>query len=139
VTGPGRTRFIEHEGRAIVLMDFSQISDEAYATVVIAEAKRFVAGQPRIRNLLTLVDVTGSMATPPLIEQLKDLARHNTPWVLAGAVVGVSMVLRLLMRIITAVTGRKLATFRSVDDAKDWLVAQQAPPTQVPEEWTEVS
>jgi hypothetical protein len=137
VTVPGRTRFIRHEGRDIVLMDFSQISDEAVATAVIAEAKRFVASQPRVRNLLTLVDAKGSIYTAPLIEQLKDLAQHNTPWVMAGAVVGLTPLLRLLMRIITTVTGRKLGTFRTVDDAKAWLVKQKAPPTQVPEEWME--
>ena len=118
-------------------MDFSHVTDEAIASGAIAEAKRFVASQPRVRNLLTLVDAQGSIYTAPLIEQLKDLAHHNTPWVLAGAVVGLSPLLRLLMRIITTVTGRKLATFRTIDDAKAWLVKQRVPPEQVPEEWTE--
>ena len=139
IDAPGRTRFVRHEGRAIVLMNFSQITDEALATAAIAEAKRFVAAQPRVRNLLTLVDAQGSIYTAPLIEQLKDLAHHNTPWVMAGAVVGLTPLLRLLMRIITTVTGRKLATFRTLEDAKAWLVKQEVPPTQVPEEWTETA
>jgi len=137
VTNPLRTRFIEHQGRQIVLMDFSHIVDEPLAETVIAEAKRFVAAQPRVRNLLTLVDATGSRCTAPLVEQLRDLAAHNTPWVLAGSVVGVNPILSLLLRIITSVTGRKLAAFRTREEAMAWLVRQQVPPTTVPQEWTE--
>jgi hypothetical protein len=137
VTNLPRTRFIEHKDRKIVLMDFSHIIDEATGEAAIAEAKRFVAAQPRVRNLLTMVDATGARATAPLIEQLRDLAAHNTPWVLAGSVVGVNPILSLLLRIITSVTGRKLAAFRTRDDAKEWLVKQQVPPTTVPQEWTE--
>ncbi len=44
--GRGRTRFIEHEGRRILLLDFSDIRDPAVALVAIAEARAFVATQP---------------------------------------------------------------------------------------------
>jgi hypothetical protein len=137
VTNSSRTGFINHQGRAIALMDFSGITDEAEAKAVIAEAKRFVAARPRVRDLLTLVDATGSRCTAAVVEQLKDLARHNAPWVLAGSVVGLNPILRLFLRIITVVTGRKLAVFRTRDEAMAWLVKQRTPPASVPEEWIE--
>jgi hypothetical protein len=139
VTNPARTRFINHQGRAIVLMDFSAIVDEAEARPVIAEAKRFVASRPPVRDLLTLVDATDSRCTTPIVEQLKDLARHNAPWVLAGAVVGLNPILRLFLRIITVVTGRKLAVFRTREAAMAWLVKQRTPPASVPQEWIETT
>jgi len=85
-----RTRFIEHEERQIVLMDFSNITDPAEGLAVIEEARKFVAEQPKRRNLLTLVDITGSTQDPKIMDALQALAEHDKPWVLAGAVVGVS-------------------------------------------------
>jgi len=118
-------------------MDFSGITLEDEALPIIAEAKRFVAARPPVRDLLTLVDATGSRCTGPVVEQLKDLAKHNKPWVLAGAVVGLNPILRLFLRIITCVTGRKLAVFRTRDEAQAWLAKQHTPPSSVPEQWAE--
>jgi hypothetical protein len=52
-------------------------------------------------------------------------------------VVGLNPILRLFLRIITFVTGRKLAVFRTRDEAQEWLVKQHTPPASVPEEWIE--
>lgn len=128
-----RTSFIEHEERQIVLMNFAQLTDVAEALAAIEEARQFVAAQPRRRNLLTLVDITGSTQDPKVIDALQALAEHDKPWVLAGAVVGVSMVKRMLFKLIVMMSGRKLATFATIDDAKDWLVHQWVPPTSVPD------
>jgi len=118
-------------------MDFSGITLEDEAMPIIEEARRFVASRPQVRDLLTLVDATGSRCTGPVIERLKELAKHNGPWVLAGAVVGLNPILRLFLRIITFVTGRKLAVFRTRDEAQAWLVQQHTPPASVPEHWAE--
>jgi hypothetical protein len=128
-----RTGFIEHQERQIVLMNFAGIQSPEEALLAIEEARAFVAAQPRRRNLLTLVDVTGSMQDNRVMEALKALAEHDKPWVLAGAVVGVSTLTRVLFRLVVMLSGRKLATFGSVDDAKDWLVRQWVPPSSVPD------
>jgi hypothetical protein len=41
------------------------------------------------------------------------------------------------LRIITSVTGRKLAVFRTREEAMAWLVKQHTPPASVPQEWIE--
>jgi hypothetical protein len=46
-------------------MDFSGITEDSEAIPAIAEAKRFVAARPPVRDLLTLVDATGSRCTAP--------------------------------------------------------------------------
>jgi hypothetical protein len=69
-----RTRFIEHAGRPIVFMDFSQLEE------------------------------------PDL------------------ALVGMSALHKVLYRIVTSLSGRKLAVFGTIEEAKDWLVAQKEPP-----------
>jgi hypothetical protein len=132
--GPAdRTRVIEHKGHAIILMDFSQLKVPQETLAVIDAATRFVAAQPKVQNLRTLVDVSGSVYDYDVLEALKALAAHNKPWVLAGAVVGLSPLRRLAVRIVCFFSGRKLASFKTLEEAKEWLVAQQAPPAEVPE------
>ena len=128
-----RTQFIMHEDRQIVLMNFAQIKELDEALQAIEEARQFVAAQPRRRNLLTLVDVTDSVQDDRVIEALKALAQHDKPWVMAGAVVGVGGARRLLFKLVTMFSGRKLASFASQDDAKAWLVRQYVPPSSVPD------
>ncbi len=128
-----RTCFIEHQERQIVFMNFAGLTEVDEALAAIEEARQFVAAQPRRRNLLTLVDVTGATQDKRAIDALQALAEHDKPWVLAGAVVGVSMLKRMLFKVIVMMSGRKLATFATVDDAKDWLVQQWVPPSSVPD------
>jgi predicted dinucleotide-utilizing enzyme len=128
-----RTSFITHDERQIVFMNFAGIQTVEEALAAIREAKEFVAAQPRRRNLLTLVDVTDAMQDPKISDALQDLAELNKPYVLAGAVVGVNMLKRMLFRMVVMMSGRKLATFATLDDAKDWLVHQWVPPISVPD------
>jgi hypothetical protein len=128
-----RTYFIEHDQRQIVLMDFSQLLTPQEGLQAIEEARQFIAAQPKRRNLLTLVDVTGSTQDTKVIDALSKLAEHDKPWVIAGAVVGVSMIWRMLFRMVTMMSGRKLASFTNQQDAKEWLVKQWTPPSSVPD------
>jgi hypothetical protein len=121
-----RTRFIDHLGVRIVSMDFSGIQDLDTVLQVIEEARTFVAAQPRVKNLRTLVNVEGSLFGARGIEALKKLAVHDRPWVLAGAAVGMSGAQRIVYRVINILSGRQLAAFETAEEAKTWL-AQQKP------------
>ena len=124
-----RTRFIDHGGRQILFMDFSGVISNAEALRIIEEARQFVAAQPRTPRLLTLVNVSGSHFDGNIVDALKALAKHNGPWVLAGAVVGMSGLQRVVYRIINSFSGRRLAAFDEVEEAKAWLVRQKVPAT----------
>jgi hypothetical protein len=122
-----RTSFIEHEGRKIVFMDFSNCKTIDEALAAIEEARQFVAKQPKVQNLLTLVDTQNSRFDSRVIDALKKLAAHDRPWVLAGAVVGMSAVQRTVYRLVNTITRRNLSAFDTLDEAKAWLVGQRAP------------
>ena len=128
-----RTSFVEHQERQILLMDFTDLVNVEEALAAIEEARQFVAAQPKRRNLLTLVDVTGATQDNRVMDSLQKLAEHDKPWVLAGAVVGVSALKRMLFKLIVMMSGRKLATFATREDAMDWLVHQWVPPSSVPD------
>lgn len=128
-----RVRFIEHGGRRILLFDFSNIWSVAEGAKVIDGARAFVAGLPQKGDLLTLVDVKESAFDDRVVARLKELGAHNRPWVLAGAVVGMSGMQKIMFRLINSFNGRKLAAFDTREHAQEWLVKQEAPPETVPE------
>ena len=128
-----RVRFIDHQGRKILLFDFSNIWSVAEGAKAIDAAREYVAKLPKQGDLLTLVDVKESAFDDRVVNKLKELGAHNRPWVLAGAVVGMSTMQKIMFRIINSFNGRKLAAFNTREQAQEWLVAQQAPPETVPD------
>ncbi|MCA1825428.1 MAG: hypothetical protein ABR567_11535 [Myxococcales bacterium] len=126
-----RTKFIEHAGRRIVYMDFSGVDDVEEGLRIIEQARLFVAVQPKRKELLTLVNVEHSRFDDRIVQALKNLAKHDQPWVMAGAVVGMSALQRVIYRVINAFSGRRLAAFETVEEAKAWLVKQTTPVPEV--------
>jgi len=121
--GTGRTRFIEHEGHRILLLDFSGISDPDVALAAIAEARAFVATQP-LGSLLTITYIKGSAFMPSVVRALQDLATHDAPYVKAAAVAGMSGVQRIAFTAIKLVSGRSFKVCADVEEAKRWLAEQ---------------
>ncbi|MFI5207161.1 MAG: hypothetical protein ACHQU8_06000 [Gemmatimonadales bacterium] len=121
----GRTRFIEYQGHRILLLDFSGIRDPAVALVAIAEARAFVATQP-LGSLLTITYIKGSAFMPSIVGALQDLAKHDAPYVKAAVVAGMSGVQRVAFTAIKLVSGRSFKVCRDIEEAKRWLVAENA-------------
>lgn len=119
-----RTRFIEYEGRQVVLLDYTGLVDEGDSLAEIEMSRRFFAGQVPDRSLLTLTDTTGARYTSPVIEALKRLAQHNKPFVKAAATVTGSRLHRVVIAAVAVFSGRKLPIFASRREALEWLVRQ---------------
>lgn len=121
--GLERTRFIDHRGHQILLFDYSNLHDSAVTLQEIQKSKEFVARQPE-GSLYTLVNVENARYDSAVIQALKDLASHNKPYVVAGAVVGMSALHRMVYRMVVLLTGRKLAALETLHEGKDWLLGQ---------------
>ena len=118
-----RVRFIEHEGKRILLHDFTNILEPREALPLVEQSKAIVAQQPA-HSLLTVTCVSGSRFDRDIIEALKSLVVHNKPYVRHGAIVGLSGLQRVIYVTLTQLTGRRLPTFDTLDEAKAWLVRQ---------------
>ncbi len=119
-----RTRFIEHKGKRILFLDFSNVLDPDDGLRYIEEARAIVARQPE-RSLRTLVYVAGARFDARISRALKEFAMHNKPFVIASAVVGLSGLHRVVLNAVTTFTRRHIPTFPTLDAAKDWLVEQE--------------
>ncbi|HET6231708.1 MAG TPA: hypothetical protein VFE05_16660 [Longimicrobiaceae bacterium] len=119
-----RTRFIEHRGKRILLMDYTGIRAPAEALEAIEASKGVVRLQPP-KSLRVITDVTGSHYDSTVVAALKELASHNTPFVTASAVVGVTGLMRVVLSGIIMFSKRKIQTFDTREAAMEWLVQQE--------------
>ena len=125
ITEPGqpRTRMIEHRGKQILLLDYSDVMDTNEALRHIAESKVVIAQNP-VGSVRTLTYVRGSRYTAPVIDAMKDLVAHNAPYVKAAAVVGMNTLHRIIYRAVITFSRRNIQVFEDLEEAKDWLAEQ---------------
>jgi hypothetical protein len=115
-----RTTFSTHKGARICVLDFSNITSEAEALRAIDEAKAIIGKEPHA-SVYTLTDVTGSRVTSTLRNALHELTKANKPYVVAGAVVGVTAIQSVILRGIVQITGRRLVAKDTRAEAMEWL------------------
>jgi hypothetical protein len=115
-----RTTFKTHEGVRICVLDFSNIGSETEALRAIDDA-RTIIGKERQASVYTLTDVTGSRVTSAIRNALHDLTKANKPYVVAGAVVGVTALQGVILRGIVQVTRRRLVAKDTRAEAMAWL------------------
>jgi hypothetical protein len=121
---PDRVRFIEHRGLRLLYHDFSGVHDPSDAFARIALAREKAQAEPP-RSIRALVDVRGSHFNTAVTRALRELAAHNTPLVLASAIVGATRLQRIIVTAVYRFAGRTFSTFDEPGPAKDWLVEQK--------------
>ena len=119
-----RTRFIDHKGKRILLLDYSGVRDPEESVREIQHSMRVVAAQPP-RSLRVLTSVREARYNAAVLQALKELAAHNAPYVLASAVVGMSGLHRIAYQAVILFSKRKIKTFDRDDEALDWLAEQE--------------
>lgn len=119
-----RVRFIEHQGKRIILLDFSGMVDPVQGMEVIAEATRFIGTQPVGGGTLTLTDVTETRYTREIIEAFKEMTVKNRPIVKAAAVVSTSTLHRAAIGMVALFSRRRLHVCDTRAQALDWLTTQ---------------
>ena len=118
-----RVKFIHHHNRRILLYDFSKVDEIADAMQLIAYAREVIARMPQ-NSVYTLTDITDSHYNQEVTHALKELSKHNKPFVVAGAAVGVGALQKIVFRAILAFSGRtNIKLFDDRESALDWLAA----------------
>lgn len=116
-------KWIEHKGKRILHMDFSN-SEPADVAGTIDEAALIIEKEPPA-SILGLVDVSASRFDKGLADKLKVFSAHNKPYMKMSAVVGIEKVKKVIYLAVLVFTGRKNLILKdTVEEAKDWLISQ---------------
>lgn len=116
-----RVRFLEHNGRKILFLDFARCQPEDVFQVM-DECKRFVTSQPE-HSVLTLSDVTDGQFTKDSIQRMKEVAAYDRPYVTRAAWIGVDTIPSVVLESIKQFSLRDFRPFPSREAALDWLTS----------------
>ena len=119
--------FIEEQGCRILLLDFSNLRDTPTTLAQIEEARKFVAQQPKRKEILTLVDVSRMRYDNQVLKAFQDLTRHDEPWERAVAVFGLRGIGLIAFRANNLLSGGRLHGFTGREEAVAWLLKQAKP------------
>lgn len=119
---PERINMIDHNGKEILHLDFSNCTVSEVLAIV-EDAKRLISKLPA-GSVLTLTDVTNTHFDENVSRAMKDFVAHNKPFVKASAVVGITGLKKIIFEAVMAFSKRKLSPFQNIEDAKDWLSKQ---------------
>ena len=121
---PGVT-FIDHEGRQILLMDFSGIKDAQRFPALVDEAIRLVHETKVRRSVLALLDLTGTPVNRPVMASLKRMSQNNGPYIKAVTFVGLGTFWSAIVSAFFRWTKRRNhKVMHDRSRALEWLVRQ---------------
>jgi hypothetical protein len=115
-----RIQFISHQGKQILLVDFSRCS--AVEVEKIARAvPEYVTVQPRA-SVRLLVDFTGASFNEEALRAMKESAVFNKPHIKKSAWVGAEAFPHAFKQDLGDFSRREFPTFKSRREALTWLV-----------------
>jgi hypothetical protein len=118
-----RIRFVEHGGKQILLADLSHCTPREVEKLALL-VPSYVTSEPR-GSVLLLADFTGTEFDRIAIERLKESAVFDRPHVKRSAWVGVERLPQVFLEHIKNFSQRELPTFKTRDEAMDWLVRDE--------------
>ena len=107
-------------GRPFFRLDLSGFQRPADGLAALANAK-IPATYQHPKSVLTLADVSNSPFDSAVKEALRDVLSFNRPFVLAGALLGVTGLQRIMYTALMRITGRNSRVFNTEAEALAWL------------------
>ena len=115
-----RIRFVTHKNRKILLVDLSNCTPDEVAQLC-RLVPSYVTAEPR-GSLLLLADFSGAKFNKAAVASLKEGAVYDRPHLKRSAWVGTETLSKVFYENIKAFSQRDLPTFKTRDEALDWLI-----------------
>ncbi len=118
-----RIRLITHRGKQVLLVDVSNCTS-AEMTELARLVPTYLASEP-LGSVLLLADFTGSKFDKTAFESLKQATVYDRPHLKRSAWVGTETLPKVFYENLKAFSQRDLPTFKTREEALDWLVAEE--------------
>jgi hypothetical protein len=115
-----RIHFVEHKGKQILLLDFSHAN--AHEMQLLLEYVRITVAKHAHESLVTLADFTGAEVDHAVAMRIKEVLTLDRPFVKKTAWVGAESIPHAFMENFENFSQREIVTFKTRDEAMDWLV-----------------
>ena len=117
-----RLQFITHRGKQILLIDLSHCSPGQVEKIV-RHVPDIVTTQARA-SVLILADYTGAEVDKEAFRTIEQTAVFDKPFVKRSAWVGAERFPEVFRKNLKNFSGREFPTFKSREDALDWLTSE---------------
>ncbi len=117
-----RIHFTEHQGKQILLIDFSGAS--APQMQLILELVRMTVAQHARESLLTLADMTDATVDHAVATKIKEVLTLDRPFVKKSAWVGTEKIPNAFLENFHNFSQRDIVIFQTREEAMDWLVKE---------------
>ena len=117
-----RIRFVTHKNNKVLLVDLSNCTPDEVSQLC-RLVPSYVTAEPR-GSLLLLADFSGAKFDKAAIASLKEGTVYDRPHLKRSAWVGTETLPKVFYENIKAFSQRDLPTFKTRDDALDWLVRE---------------
>jgi uncharacterized Fe-S cluster-containing protein len=117
-------RFISYKGKEIYFVDYTNIKTTEDFLEVIKGTNEFREKTKAMgkRDVLMLVDITGSYVYGETMDALKRAAKLSKELTMKEAIIGISGAKKIMLRIVQMFSGMQLRPFNTIDEAKEWLI-----------------
>lgn len=115
-----RIHFIEHKGAQILLLDFSHAT--AQQMQLLLEHVRITVAQHARESLVTLGDFTEATVDHAVATKIKEVLTLDRPFVRKTAWVGTESIPHAFLENFHSFSQREIVTFKTREEAMDWLV-----------------
>jgi pyruvate kinase len=117
-----RIRFIEHEGKRVLLLVFSHATAEQMISLL--DEVRATVAQNEPKSVLVLADYEGAEIDHNVAMKIKEVLTLDRPFVKKAAWIGAEHIPHALMENFHFFSQRETVTFKTRQEALDWLVKE---------------
>lgn len=110
---------IQYKGKEILYIDYQNLK-ESEMIEALNEAERIILEDNKLH--LQLTNILDAFATPGFMAAAKKFGKKTNPLTDRSAIIGITGVKVLLLRSYNFVSGEKLKDFKTIEEAKDYLV-----------------
>ena len=112
---------IWYKEKKIYFTDWSNLTNDDDAVAAIKETSEFVVEMGEY-DLLEIIDIRGSYATPKILKALKHSAKITKPFGKKKVMVGLKGSKKILLSIVNRFVDESIIALDTIEEAKEWLV-----------------
>jgi hypothetical protein len=120
-----RVRFITHKGKKVLLVDYSNVTEESQLVEMIEQREFLVDSEPK-NSVLMIINVTGAKFSKEVLTRAKEANVYDLPYVRRSALVGVEYRQKAAVDAVAMFAKRQWENFATLAEALDWIVADEA-------------
>jgi hypothetical protein len=116
-----RLRFVKHKGQVVFCIDFSKCPEKEI--LFLLEQVKMIVARHAPGSLLIFADFTGAEVDKKVATRAKEVLVLDRPYVKKSAWIGTESLPHIFYEHFKSFSQRDLPTFKTRDEALDWLVS----------------